>query len=333
MVGLSGRSIEDGVRGRQFRKALTAAVAYYSEDKTMEAIARELDVSRSTVSRLLAHAREVGLVEIKVARPELRATAIERRLQATYGVEATVVTVPEGTGPEERHARTAAYAAEHLREVVGHDTVLAVAWGTMVNAISYRLKPKTITNCKLVQLNGIGHGSGIGVHYAHAMMNRYAEAFRANVQQFPAPIFFDSPQLKRLSSAESIFSHVRQLGEKAGVMLFSVGTVSTGVPSSPHLYGSFLTDQDFAQLEQDGAVGDIGTTFFDEKGDCSAIRINDRSTGPDLAKMKHIPHRICVVSGTHKAEAVQGALRGGHISELIIDEVTALELLEPPTEA
>lgn len=327
MTGISAHSIEDGTRGRQFRKALSAAVAYYSEDKTMEAIARELDVSRSTVSRLLAHARDVGLVEIKVARPELRATGIERRLWTAYGVDATVVTMPEGTSPEERHARTADYAAEHLHTVVGHDTVLAIAWGTMVNTISYRLKPKVVTNCKLVQLNGIGHGSGIGVHYAHAMMNRYAEAFRANVQQFPAPIFFDSAELKRMSMAESIFSHVRQLGEKAGVMLFSVGTVTTGVPSSPHLYGSFLTDRDFAQLEGDGAVGDIGTTFFDEQGEYRGIRINDRSTGPDLAKMKHISHRICVVSGTHKTEAVRGALRGGHISELIIDEVTAQDLI------
>ena len=323
MTAISGQATEGGARARQYRKALAAAVAYYSEEKTMEAIARELDVSRSTVSRLLAHARDVGIIEIKVARPELRATAIENRLKQTYGVEATVVTVPEETNAEERYARTAAYAAEHLHTVVGHDTVLAIAWGTMVNAISYRLKMKAVTNCKLVQLNGIGHGSGIGVHYAHAMMNRYGEAFRANVQQFPAPIFFDSPQLKRLSTSERIFAHVRQLGEKAGVLLFSIGTVSTGVPSSPHLYGSFLTDRDFAQLEEDGAVGDIGTTFFDEQGEYRAIRINDRSTGPDLEKMKHISHRICVVSGTHKTEALAAALRGGHISELIIDEVTA----------
>lgn len=328
MTPISGRPT-DGARVRQFQKAMAAAVAYYSDGKTMERIARDLAVSRSTVSRLLAHARDEGIVEIKIARPEQRATAIEGRLRSEYGVEATVVTMPEATGPEDRHARTAAYAAERLHEVVGNDTVLAVAWGTMVNAISYRLKPKAVTNCKLVQLNGIGHGSGIGVHYAHATMNRYGEAFRANVQQLPAPIFFDSAALKRASMAERIFTHVRHLGEQADVMLFGIGTVSTGVPSSPHLYGSFLTSNDFTQMEDDGAVGDIATTFFDEAGACRAIRINGRSTGPDLAKMKRVPHRICVVSGTHKTAALRGALRGGHVSELIIDEVTALGLVTP----
>lgn len=320
-------------RSRHSRLAQAAALAYYHEDKKMEAIARDLDVSRSTVSRLLAFAREAGIVEIRVARPELRATAIERDLHEVYDVDATVVAVPEDTGPEERHARTAAYAAELLHEVVSHDTVLAIAWGTMVNAISYYLKPKAVTNCKLVQLNGIGHSSGVGVHYAHAMMNRYGEAFRANVQQFPAPIFFDSGHLNRLCNAERVFANVRQMGEKADIALFSIGTVSTGVPSSPHLYGSFLTDPDFDQLAQDGAVGDIGTTFFDENGEYRTIRINDRSTGPDLANLKQIARRVGVVSGTHKIEALRAALRGGHIGELIIDEVTAQALLELTTKA
>lgn len=323
-------SEDGGSTERHSRLAAAAALAYYHGQKKMDAVARDLGVSRSTVSRLLAYAREVGIVEIRVARPELRATAIERQLHEGYGVDAQVVTVPEGVGPEERHSRTAAYAAEFLHGVVSHDTVLAIAWGTMVNAISYHLKPKAVTNCKLVQLNGIGHGTGIGVHYSHAMMNRYGEAFRANVQQFPAPIFFDSAQLKRLSDSERAFAHVRQMGEKADVALFSVGTVSTGVPNSPHLYGSYLTEQDFAQLAQDGAVGDIGATFFDENGEYRSIRINDRSTGPDLTKLKLFARRVCVVSGTHKVQALDAALRGGHIGKLIIDEVTARVMLESP---
>src|SRR5699024_12010857 len=152
----------------------------------------------------------------------------------------------------------------------------------------------TVTNCKLVQLNGIGHGTGIGVHYAHAMMNRYGEAFRANVQQLPAPIFFDTERLKRLSHSEKAFSHVRQLGEQADVALFSIGTVSTGVPSSPHLYGSFLTEEDVAQLAQDGAVGDIAATFLDRQGAAGAIRVNNRSHGTNLRKPKCIAPRLAV---------------------------------------
>lgn len=314
-------------RARYFRMATAAAEGYYQDNKKMEAIARDLGVSRSTISRLLSHAREVGIVEIRVARPDRRARILRDRLYETYGVDSTVVTVPEDSGPEELHTSTATYAAEHLHEIVSHDTVLAIAWGTMVNTVSFHLKPKVVTNCKLVQLNGIGHSSGIGVHYAHAMMNRYGEAFRANVRQLPVPIFFDSRDLKQCMNTERALAHVRQMGEKADIALFSIGTVSTGVPNSPHLYGSFLTEQDFLQLDQDGAVGDIGATFFDQKGNYRHIRMNERSTGPDLEKLKLIARRVCAVSGLQKVTALDAALRGGLISELIIDEVTARALL------
>ena len=49
--------------------ALRAAQLYYLQDLTMDAIARELRTSRSTVSRLLAAARDSGLVQIQIRSP------------------------------------------------------------------------------------------------------------------------------------------------------------------------------------------------------------------------------------------------------------------------
>ena len=48
----------------------TAARMYYGQSQTMEAIAGELGVSRSTVSRMLRDAREAGLVQITLRPPE-----------------------------------------------------------------------------------------------------------------------------------------------------------------------------------------------------------------------------------------------------------------------
>ena len=47
----------------------TAARMYYGQSQTMEAIAGELGVSRSTVSRMLRDAREAGLVQITLRPP------------------------------------------------------------------------------------------------------------------------------------------------------------------------------------------------------------------------------------------------------------------------
>ena len=54
---------------RTVQRALTAAHLYYVQDRTMDAIARELGTSRSTVSRLLTHARATGIVDIRIRSP------------------------------------------------------------------------------------------------------------------------------------------------------------------------------------------------------------------------------------------------------------------------
>ncbi|GAA1291235.1 MULTISPECIES: sugar-binding transcriptional regulator [Brachybacterium] len=315
------RTDEDG-------RAVRAAVAYYVEKKTMDAVARELETSRATVSRLLASAREDGIVEIKVFQPGARASRLAERLTSSYGVRPLVVPVAEEAPVEEKHARTAEAAARLLRTVVTSDVVLAVAWGTMVNAISTRLRPKAVTNCRVVQVNGMGNGTAVGVHYAHGMMDRFGHAFGANVLQRPLPLFFDTPGLAGALGRDRLVLQTTQLIQNADVFLFNVGTVSGGLPSAPHLYGNFLEDTDFRVLQEDGAVGDIATSFFDGAGECAPVRLNARTSGPDLEALRSIPRRICAVSGIHKIGALHAALLGGHISDLVIDEQTADALID-----
>jgi DNA-binding transcriptional regulator LsrR (DeoR family) len=294
----------------------------------MDAVARELETSRATVSRLLARARDEGIVEIKVFQPGARASQLESQIAEAYSVRAVVVPVPEEASAEERHARTANAAAQLLRDVVTSDVVLAVAWGTMVNAISLQLRPKAVTNCRVVQVNGMGNGTAVGVHYAHYMMDRYGRVFGASVQERPLPLFFDTPGMASALGRDRLIAQTTQLIENADVFVFNIGTVSDGVPSAPHLYGSFLDEGDFRELQQDGAVGDIATTFFNKEGDCSTVRLNARTSGPDLDAMRGIPRRICATSGVHKIPALHAALIAGHVSDLVIDEQTAEALME-----
>jgi deoxyribonucleoside regulator len=309
-------------------RAVRAAVAYYMEKKTMDAVARELRTSRATVSRLLSRARDEGTVEIKVHQPGARASELSAAVTSTFGVDALVVPMPEEAPVEQRHARTSEVAARRLHEVVNSDDVLAVAWGTMANAISLRLRPKAVTNCHVAQVNGQGNSTSLGVHYAHAMMDRYGRAFGASVQERPLPLFFDSPGLARALEEERLISHSTQLIEKANIFLFNVGTVSDGIPSAPHLYGNYLGDEDFRRLREDRAVGDIATTFFDEDGESAHVRLNERTSGPDLDALRGIPRRICAASGINKIRALHGALVGRRITELVIDEHTAGALID-----
>ncbi|WP_375001154.1 sugar-binding transcriptional regulator [Aeromicrobium sp. CTD01-1L150] len=312
---------------RRHELALLVAQKYYMHDWTMEAIARHLGTSRSTVSRLLSHARDAGLVEIKVLPPDSPSHPLQALVERAHGVSAHVVRVPSGASPAERIERTASHAARLLASVLESDMIVGIAWGTMVNAISQHLVPKTTSNMQFVQLNGTGFSRTPGVHHAASILASFGDAFHGFVQPYPVPIFFDDARTRQALLAERSVRSIRVIQENADAVVFSVGTVEQGVPSSPYLTGYHLDASDFQELSAAGAVGDIATTYLRPDGSHQGIALNDRSSGPDLDILRHVRHRVCAVSGDHKIPALRAALQGGYVSELVIDDPTARLLL------
>ena len=62
------------------RRLAHVARRYYLEDQKQSDIARELGISRPMVSRLLAEARELGVVEIRIHDPECREDSLLEEL-------------------------------------------------------------------------------------------------------------------------------------------------------------------------------------------------------------------------------------------------------------
>ena len=113
------------------------------------------------------------------------------------------------------------------------------------------------------------------------------------------------------------------------VALFGLGSTAAEVPSQVYT-GGYLNDKEIDSLRRDGVVGDVATVFYRADGTWRDVAVNARSSGPGLDAMKRVPRRLCVISGVRKLEALRGALHAGVITDLIIDEVTARALIEPP---
>ena len=65
-------------------RLVEVARAYYLEDQTQAEIARSLGLSRSLISRYLATARELGIVQITIAAPEWTFDALAHALRGRY---------------------------------------------------------------------------------------------------------------------------------------------------------------------------------------------------------------------------------------------------------
>ena len=312
--------------------AVKVARLYHYQGLTTERIARELGLSRSKISRLLTHARQAGLIEIRVHDPEAQPQELEREIQERFHIAAVrVVMVPLNSTEDEWLKSVAAYAARHINSLIHSEMVVGLAWGTTIDAISRHLTPKRCVHVDIVQLNGSGNVYGMSNFYIGDIYTRFALNYGGRAHLFPVPAFFDHRESKQAMWRERSVQRIKEMASRADLLVYSIGSPDARIPSYVHA-GGFLEPNDAAELEREGVVGDIATVFFRFDGSYDNIPLNARASGPELSLFKRAKHALCIVSGLAKAVGARAALRGGLVSELIVDEPTARALLWPDTD-
>ena len=312
---------------RRSQIMLRAARLYYVQNRTMDAIAAELHISRSSVSRLLARARATGMVEIRLhPTPEGSAT-LANDLAERYGVSAQVVPVATAVSDVDRLDRVARAAGRMLGRYVDSNMTIGIAWGSTMSAVSRHLSPRATRNAVVVQMNGAGNVLTTGIDYANEILHRFGTAYSAEVQEFPVPAFLDAPATREALWRERSTRRVLDIQSRMDVAVFGVGSPFSEVPSRVHI-GGYLDDADYRSLREDHVVGDIGTMFYRSDGSYSGVRLNRRATGFDFTRLGRVPRRVAVVAGAQKTHSVRGALAAGLITDLILDEELARSLLD-----
>lgn len=309
---------------RTFEDALRVARMYYTQDFTTGEIAQRLGVSRPKVSRLLTWAKQNGLVEIRVRDHREHQWSLERELEARHGVERVkVVPLPPSADEAASFDAVTRFAAHYLDGLMRQRTTLALAWGNTVAQVGRTLVRKPAPGSHVVQMSGSGN-SGTGITYAADIVMRFADTFDATPALLPMPAYFDDPATKEAVFRERSIRRVRELAFAADVELFSIG-----VPDADsYIYrAGYVERDDLDALRADGVVGDVATMFFRADGSWEDVAMNARSSGPPLSTLARCPHAICVVEGSRKRDGILGALRGGFMNTLIVDEPTARSLL------
>ncbi|MCL2316966.1 MAG: transcriptional regulator [Actinomycetia bacterium] len=306
---------------KSHRDMYHAAVRYYLQDETMDSIARDFGVSRSSVSRMLKRARDAGFVQISVSSPDAGAELAEA-IGAAFGVKAHVVAVPAGTGDTERLDRVSRVAAQLLGDVMESGHVLGVASGATAAHVAAHVARKPLTDCTVVQCGGdrnpydaVAAGTGNALH-------KLAAAFGADVVAFPMPAFFDHAETKAALWRESAVRRVLSLRRRLDVALFGVAALEASPPRQAFAAASLDASQR-RDLAGQGVVGGVCTVALREDGSWRNIALNARATGLTPADLASVPVRYCVVADPRCARAIVGALRAGTTTDLVVDDETA----------
>ena len=339
-------------------RAYEAASMYYVQGETMEVIAHHLRVSRSTVSRLLARARQEGVVRVTLVQPG-GAGSLEGRMTQAFGVRTHIVPVREGTTEIHRLQQVASVAAAHMVDLIealaeqagnggpqaqdpagsggegsvqgmgSGGVVVGVAWGTTMSEVSAALPSRSVPGLTVVQLNGASDPVREGPS-AGEVLSRMRLSLGARTISFPVPAFFDHVATRKAMWSERSVKRVLAVTRRASLAVFGVGALDAlnGALPSQVYEGGHLTARDQAVLRRQNVVGDVCTVLLRSDGSWRDVTLNARATGPTPAQLSRIPRRLCVAAGTGKARALLAALRARTATDLIVDDATARAVLE-----
>lgn len=322
---LCAQTCEDKDVTTKDEQAHEAASMYYLQGQTMETIAKHLGVSRSSVSRLLSHARNTGLVRISVPpAPGIRGS-MASQISQLFGISTSVVPVHDVHTEINRLHNVALVAAERLVDLMHPGATLGIAWGNTTSEVTRCLPHVSFPGCTIVQLNGATTGSESGMPYADSIISRAATALGGRMVHFPVPAFFDYADTKEAMWRERAITSVLSTIDNCDIALFGVGSMSARLPS--HVYaGGFLDPDEITAAQDDGVVGDVCTVLMREDGSTD-LELNRRASGPSPDTLQRIPKRLCVVAGASKARPLLAALRAGVVTDLVLDDGAARELI------
>ena len=304
-----------------------AAARYYVQGETMESIAHQLGLSRSTVSRLLKDARTSGLVRISLADDSGSRSPMAATLTRIFGVRVHLVAVRDGVPEAKRFDQVCRLAGRLVSEAVADTHVIGVAWGVTTSQVVRHLLPRPLVGATVVQMNGGTNQWSSGIPYVGEILTSVGDAFDSRVVYFPVPAFFDYADTKLAMWRERSVQNVVKLQRRMDVAVFGVGCLNARVPS--HVYSAgYLDDDEMRALAADGVVGDVSTVLLREDGSWTDIDFNARASGLTPAELAGVPRRFCVVADPSRARAIVGALRAGTTTDLVIDEGTAHAVLD-----
>lgn len=296
---------------------------YHLDGLGQSEVARFAGVSQAKVSRLLALARERGIVRVTVADYEPRHRALEEQIQARFGLATVGVIKDHGSR-----------AAADLRRTVGHfgaavvdgllqpRDVVALAGGRTIHELVDHLPATGTKALTVVQAMG-SVDSSVSVFDAQEVGRVMVRRLGGTFLSLNTPAFIAE---KRTRDALLQLPQVRSVHENLGrarVALVGLGTLTNSVFVERGTLDATMT----RELERAGAVGEVCGRFFDARGNECVTGWRDRVISVQVAQLRRIPLVIALVSGTDRSAAIEAAIRGQLIKALIIDEAGATALL------
>ena len=299
------------------------AQLYYEEHLTQANIGRSLNVSRSTVSRLLQEARNTGVVRIIINYPWKRNTSLEAALLERFQLKDARVLSVEDRGDGDAFDGIGALAASYLDDFVESGMVMGVSYGRSIAATITHLQPAAPIDMTFIQILG-ALNTGNPLIEGPDLVREMANCYGASYRYLYTPMIVENVHTRDLLLREPSVQSTLEAGRQADAVIIGIGARSA--TSSGLIWTGYLEKQELVYLRDRGAVGHMCAQHFDAEGNVLDVDFNHRVISIGIQALRNIETVIAVAGSKEKAGAILGALRGNYLDVLITDEAAAQEV-------
>jgi DNA-binding transcriptional regulator LsrR (DeoR family) len=296
---------------------------YYLDGLGQNEVAKFAKVSQAKVSRLLALAKERGIVRITVADYDPRRRELEERLCGRLGLaHAVVIKSSEGLEGADLRRAVGHFGAAPVDALIQPRDTVALAGGRTIHELVHHLPASRAKALTVVQSMG-SVDSTVNAFDAQEVGRVMAQRLGGSFLSLNTPAFFPE---KRTRDALLQLEQVRRVHEQldaAQVAIVGLGTLSNSV----FVERGTLDATMIRELEKAGAVGEVCGRFITADGEECATPWRDRVISVQIDQLRKIPQVIAVVSGSDRSAALLAAIQGQVIKSLVIDELGATALL------
>lgn len=300
------------------------AELYYARDLRQPEIAEMTGFSVSKVSRMLAQARELGVVRISVEPRTEEQPAIARELGDRFGVEVWLTPGRE-TEPSAAARLCGVAAADRVAAWIPSSGALGIAGGYTIDALASALPRRSLADLTVVPVVG-GWDSRNRYLDVNELARRIADRLGAQVHYLHAPGMLDDEETKEALLRDSGVAATTSHWARLDAALLGV----SGGPTLAPGYGTVmdrLDDVSRRRLVGFGVVGDVSGHLLRTDGSIVEDEWSRRTISISIDELRRVTKVILVAAGSNKRESLLGALRSGIASHLVTDRATAEGIL------
>ncbi|MFC0627343.1 sugar-binding transcriptional regulator [Kribbella deserti] len=292
---------------------------YYLDNTSKVDIAKQLDLSRFKIARLLEEARNRGIVQIQVKSPTPVDRGLSEELSQALGIARCVVTDTNGS-PEQVRAQVAQAAARILPPLVRDGDLLGLTWSRAVDAMVDYLG--YLPPCTVVQMAGSLHSpSGGGT--TMDLARRAAALAGGTAHAVHAPLVVDDAAAVTALRRQPGIADTLSMADALDVAVVAIGAWRAGCSTVWDAVSPELQQQAAAA----GAVAEVSGHLLDADGKLVESPLEDLVIAVSVEQLRRPPERVALAAGVHRAPAVVAAVRAGLVSTLVTTSDLAREIL------